>query len=343
LTSIKGDRWFRAQGPAFAVALLVFIIVAGTFGYVAIEGWGVWDAFYMTIITVTTVGYKEVHDLSRAGEALTVVVLISGVGAALYTFTLLATVVVEGGLPKRLQKRRHERMLQTITDHFIICGYGRIGSIVARQFRRQNIPFVIVERNGEQLQTAIEDGALAVEADASREDVLKRVGIDRARGLIAVVGTDAENVYAILSARVLRPDLFIIARAETDDATVKLKRAGADRVISPYQIGAVQIAQTALRPAVVDFVELATSADNIELAMEQITIAPASTFASRSILDASLRQQYGVIVVGIQRHDRRMEFNPAPETPIEPGDKLVVLGRPESLKRLEVDAAKVKR
>jgi voltage-gated potassium channel len=341
LTDVKGDRWFRAQGPAFAVALLVLIIAGGTIGYVVIEGWNAWDAFYMTIITVTTVGYKEVHDLSRAGEALTVVVLISGVGAALYTFTLLATVVVEGGLPKRFQKRRHERMLQALQDHFIICGYGRIGRIVARQFRRQNVPYVVVERNADQLQTAIEDGAMAVEADASREEVLKRVGIDRARGLIAAVGTDAENVYTVLSARVLRPDLFIIGRAETEDATIKLKRAGADRVISPYQIGAVHMAQTALRPAVVDFVELATSADNIELAMEQITIAPQSTFASRSLLDAGLRQQYGVIVVGIQRHDRRMEFNPEPDTSIQPGDKLVVLGRPESLKRLELDAAKV--
>jgi voltage-gated potassium channel len=268
VNDLQGDRWFRAQGPAFAVALLIFIIAAGTIGYVVIEGWGLWDAFYMTIITVTTVGYREVHTLSRPGEMLTVVVLISGVGAALYTFTLLATVVVEGGLPKRLQKRRYQRMLETIKDHFIICGYGRIGSIVAHQFRRQQVPYVVIERNPERLQAAIEEGALGVEADASREEVLKRVGIDRARGLIAAVGTDAENVYAVLSARVLRPDLFIVGRAETEDATIKLKRAGADRVISPYQIGAVQMAQTALRPAVVDFMELATSSENLELAMD---------------------------------------------------------------------------
>src|SRR5262249_3560903 len=178
----------------------------------------------------------------------------------LYTFTLLATVVVEGGLPKRLQRRRHERMLETIKNHFIICGYGRIGSIVAEQFRRQQIPFVVVERSPERVQAAIDAGSLSRESGASREDVLKRVGIDRARGLVAVVGTDAENVYAVLSARVMRPDLFIVGRAETDDATQKLKRAGADRVISPYQIGGLQIAQTAVRPAVVDFVELATNA-----------------------------------------------------------------------------------
>jgi len=308
-----------------------------------IEGWDAWDAFYMTIITITTVGYEEVHRLSRTGQAFTVVLLLSGVGAALYTFTLLATVVVEGGLPKRLQRRRQQRMLETVKDHFIICGYGRIGSIVAQQFRRQRIPYVVVERNAERVQAAIEEGALGVEADASREDVLKRVGIDRARGLIAVVGTDAENVYAVLSARVMRPDLFIVSRAETEDATSKLKRAGADRVISPYQIGAVQIAQTALRPAVVDFMELATSSDNLELAMEQITIGPQSTLANRSIVEANLRQKYGVIVVGIQREDSRMEFNPEPATSIRPGDKLVVLGRPESLKRLESDAAEATR
>ena len=340
---MKGDRWFRAQGPVFAVALLLFIIAGGTAGYMAIEAWGAWDAFYMTIITVTTVGYQEVHPLSRAGQAFTVVLLLSGVGAALYTFTLLATVVVEGGLPKRLQQRRHQRMLDTIADHFIICGYGRIGSIVAQQFRRQRIPYVVVERSADRVHKAIEEGALGVEADASREDVLKRCGIERARGLIAAVGTDAENVYAVLSARVMRPDLFIVGRAETEDATIKLKRAGADRVISPYQIGGVQIAQTALRPAVVDFMELATSSDNLELAMEQITVVAQSALANRSIVEANLRQRYGVIVVGIQREDRRLEFNPEPDTAIRPGDKLVVLGRPESLKRLEADAAKAAR
>jgi voltage-gated potassium channel len=338
LSDRQGDRWFRAQGPAFAVALLFFIIVGATVGYTQIEGWSLWDAFYMTIITVTTVGYREIHTLSRAGEMWTVVVLCAGVGAALYTFTLLASVVVGGSLPRRLQQRRQQRMLETIKDHFIICGYGRIGSIVAQQLRRQGIPFVVVERSAERVQAALDEGALGVEADASREDVLRRVGIDRARGLIAAVGTDAENVYAVLSARVLRPDLFIVGRAESEDAKRKLKRAGADRVISPYQIGAVQIAQTALRPAVVDFFEIATSADNLELAIEEVTIAPSSSLVEQSILNANLRQQHGVIVVGIQRSDLRMEFNPEPDTVIHVGDKLVVLGRPESLKKLEAHA-----
>jgi voltage-gated potassium channel len=189
------------------------------------------------------------------------------------------------------------------------------------------------------MQTAMDDGALAVEADASREEVLKRVGIDRARGLVAAVGTDAENVYAVLSARVLRPDLFIISRAETEDARQKLKRAGADRVLSPYQIGAIQIAQTALRPAVVDFFELATTSTNMELAIEEVGISGKSALVNRSLVDANLRHRYGVIVVGIQREDRSMEFNPEPETIIRSGDKLVVLGRPDTLKKLETEAA----
>ena len=334
--SDRGDRWTRAQGPAFAVALLVLIFAAGTVGYMLTSGGSAWDSFYMTVLALTTV--ESPGHLTRSGQAFTVVLLLGGVGAALYTFTLLATVVVEGGLPKRLQRRRHARMLDTIKDHFIICGYGRIGSIVARQFNRQKVPYVVIERDPDRLQTAIDEGALGVEADASREDVLKRVGIDRARGLIAAVGTDAENVYAVLSARVLRPDLFIVGRAETEDATLKLKRAGADRVISPYQIGGMQIAQTALRPAVVDFMELATSSNSLELAMEEITIAASSALVDRSILAANLRQRYGVIVVGIQRQDRSMDFNPEPDTAIRVGDKLVVLGRPDSLRRLEAEA-----
>ena len=266
------------------------------------------------------------------------VLLFVGVGAALYTFTLIATTVVEGGLPARLQWRRRERMLETLKDHYIICGYGRIGSTVAAQFRREQVPFVILERDTTRYQQALDAGFLAIDADASREDTLRRAGIDRARGLIAVVGTDAENVYAVLTARGLAPKLFILGRAETEDAVHKLKRAGADRVISPYRIGAIQIAQTAIRPAVVDFVELATSSDNLELALEEIAIAGQSALAGRSILEAGLRQRFGVIVVGVQRPDRTMDFNPEPDATMRAGDTLVVLGRPDSLRRLEEEA-----
>jgi voltage-gated potassium channel len=325
-------------GPSTAIVLLGSVIVGGTIGYVLIEGWSVWDAFYMTVITVTTVGYKEVHDLSRVGQAFTVVLLLGGVGAALYTFTFLATAIVEGGLPKRLQRRRLYHMLETIRDHFIVCGYGRIGAIVTDQFRRQGIRFVIVERDTVRARAALTLGMLVVEADATREEVLKEAGIDRARGLIAAVGTDAENVYTVLSARVLNPNLFIVGRAEGEDSVLKLERAGANRVISPYQIGAMQMAQTALRPTVVDFVALATSAENFELSMEEITIGKGSSLAGQSIINANLRNRFGVVVVAIQRNDRRMDFNPEPDATMLEGDKLVVLGRPESLKSLELEA-----
>jgi voltage-gated potassium channel len=311
-------------------------VLGAAAGYSLIEGWSFSQSLYRTILAVTTV--ESPSAATTAGRVITVDLLCAGVGAALYTFTLLATVVVEGGLPKRIERRRREKMLESLHDHFILCGYGRIGRIIARQLLRQRVPFVVIERDPEAVQAAMHDGALAVEADASREEVLRRVGIDRARGLIAAVGTDAENVYAVLSARVMRPDLFIVGRAETEDATVKLKRAGANRVVSPYEIGGMQIAQTALRPAVVDFVELATSSDNLELAMEEITIRAGSPLANQSILHANLRQRFGVIVVGIQRHDLRMEFNPEPDMVIGGGDKLVVLGRPDSLRRLETEA-----
>jgi len=185
------------------------------------------------------------------------------------------------------------------------------------------------------VRQAIERGWLALEADASREEVLAQAGIHRARGLIAAVGTDAENVFTVLTARVMRPDLFIIARVESDDAEHKLRRAGADRVISPYQIGATHMVQTALRPAVVDFVHLATSSERLDLSMEQVHIKDDSALANRSIVDAGIRQKFGVIIVGIKRAGGTMEFNPAPEAIMRAGDELVVLGTTESVKALE--------
>ncbi len=229
-------------GPLLAVALLVLVTTGGTVGYVVVEGWSWWDAFYMTIITVTTVGYREVHTLSRAGEVFTSILLVLGVGTAFYAFTLGATIVVEGGLAKRLRRHRVNRMIDELDGHFILCGFGRIGSVIADEFRQQDIQFVVVERDPERVEEALERGILVVEADASREETMKRLRIDKARGLVAAVGTDAENVYTILTARVLAPGLFIVGRAETEDAERKLRRAGADRVVSPYAIGAQQMA-----------------------------------------------------------------------------------------------------
>ena len=335
----KGDWFSRVRGPWLAVALLSFVLGAGSLGYAVIEGWSLWDGFYMTVTTITTVGFQEVHPLSRAGQVFTVGVIAAGVGTAFYTFTLLASLVVEGGLHQRLARRRRLRMLDLLHDHFIVCGYGRIGSVIVSEFRRQNVPYVVIERDPERVHEIIELGGLAVLADASSEDVLRRVNIDRARGLIAAVGTDAENVYAVLTARDLRPDLYIIGRAETEDAERKLLRAGANRVVAPYRIGARDLAQTALRPAVVDFFEVAMRSGNLELAIEQVTIADSSGLVGRSIMEANVRQRFGLIVVGIQRRSGGMEFNTPGEAVMHAGDQLVVLGRTEGLRRLEQEAA----
>jgi voltage-gated potassium channel len=295
----------------------------------------------MTVISVTTVGYREVHPLSRPGEAFTVMVVTFGVATVLYTFSFLMARLVEGDLQERWVRRRRRRMLDELTHHFIICGFGRIGQIIAREFARQAVPFVIIERDPDRMKEAIDAGYLAVEADASSEEVLQRIGIARARGFIAAVSTDAENVYAVLTARLLRPDLYIIGRAETEDAKQKLLRAGCDRVLSPYQIGGMQLAQTALRPAVVDFVQLATSSDNLDLNMEQVEIAPGSQLAGKTIVAASLRQRFGVVVVGIQRASGAMEFNPPPESVMGVGDCLVVLGQAKNLRELEAAAGRI--
>lgn len=321
--------------------MLAAVLTIGTAGFVVIEDWSVFDALYMTVTTVTTVGYGEIHPLSRAGRVFNIGVVVFGVATVLYTFSFLMARLVEGDLHDRWIRRRRERMLDELTNHFIVCGYGRMGQIIAREFSRQSVPFVIVERDPDRMQAAIDAGYLAVEADASSEQVLTRIGIARARGFIAAVSTDAENVYAVLTARLLRPDLFIIGRAETDDARGKLVRAGADRVLSPYQIGGLQLAQTALRPAVVDFVQLATSSDNLELNMEQVQIGEGSALAGRTIVAAGLRQKYGVVVVGIQKAAGGMEFNPSPESVMGVGDFLVVLGRATTLKELEAAAAPV--
>jgi voltage-gated potassium channel len=326
-------------GWRLVALVIVAVHVVGTMGYVLIEGWGPWDAFYMTVITVTTVGYGEVHPLSHAGRAFTVVILLTGVGAFFYAFSLIMALLADGSFLERRQQRRLARMLDELTDHFILCGYGRMGEIIAREFSRHSVPFVVIERNPDRVHVAMDAGFLCVEADASHEDVLRRVHIERARGLVAAVSTDAENVYAVLSARLLKPDLFIVGRAETEDARVKLKRAGADRVISPYHIGGIQLAQTALRPAVVDFVQLATSSENLDLNFEQVHIAERSSLAGKSLVNAGLRQRFGVVVVGIRRANGQMEFNPEPETTIRAGDDLVVLGRAASLKDLEAAAA----
>jgi voltage-gated potassium channel len=326
-------RW-TLTAPVLAAVLLSLMVLAGTAGYMIIEGWSAWDAFYMTIISLTTVGYREVHPLSRMGEAFTTVLLVGGVGTVLYSFTLLGARVIEGTLHNPWERRRVLHMLEQLENHFIVCGYGRIGAIVVDDFERQHVPYVVIERDPTRLQILREAGRLVVEGDASSEEVLTKAGVARARGLIAAVSTDAENVYAILSARLMQPSLYIIGRAESDESARKLQKAGADRVISPYQIGGLHMAQLALRPAVVEFVQLATSSEFMDLSMEQVEVRPDGPLAGKTIVGANLRQGFGVIVVGIRRASGRMEFNPASDARMEAGDSLVLLGATEQLGEL---------
>jgi voltage-gated potassium channel len=333
------ERRAEFHRPRLAAWLLAGVFVFGTIGYMVIERWSFPDAFYMTVISVTTAGYREVHPLSRLGEVWTEIVLVAGVGTLFYTASLVMAFVVEGRLYDQWGRRKRERMIDELSNHFIICGYGRIGQMIVAELRHRGVPLIVIERDPERCHGAIEGGLLAVAADSSNEEVLKRIGIERARGLIAAVGTDAENVYTVLSARLLNPKLFIVSRAETEESRRRLERAGADRVVSPYQIGAVHLAQTALHPAVVDFMQFATSAANQELNMEQIKVEAGTLLAGQTILEANLRQRFGAIVVGIQRADGKMEFNPAPETRMHAGDQLVVLGPVEQLRSLEQAAA----
>ena len=337
LPAVRVRPWWASW--RIVAALMIVVMIVGTAGYMLIEGWSASDALFMTVITITTVGYDEVHTLSGAGRLFTIGLIFTGVGTFFYAATLFMSLLVGGELFERRRRRRLSRMLDDLHDHYIVCGFGRMGGIIAHEFARQGVAFVVIERDSERMHQAIERGYLAVEADASDEAVLRRVRVDRARGLVAAVSTDAENVYAVLSARLLRPDLFIVGRAETDDARAKLTRAGADRVISPYHLGGLQLAQTALRPAVVDFVELATSSANLDLNLEQVHIDARSPLSGRSLVDAELRQRYGVVVVGIRRANGRMDFNPEPDTSMHAGDDLVVLGRATSLRELEAAAS----
>ncbi|MEZ5287870.1 MAG: potassium channel protein [Vicinamibacterales bacterium] len=325
---------WTSKAPVLAILLLSAITAVGTAGYMVVEGWSLWDSFYMTIISLTTVGYREVHPLSPQGEVFTAVILILGVGTVLYSFTLIGARVIEGTLQQGWERRRVTYMLSQLKQHFIVCGYGRIGSIIVDEFVRQHVPYVVIERDAERARALRERGQLVIEGDASSEDVLTQAGVGRARGLIAAVSTDAENVYTILSARLMQPALYILGRAESDESARKIKRAGADRVISPYQLGGLHMAQLALRPTVVEFVQLATSSEFLDLSMEQIEVRDEGPLVGQTLIGANLRQIFGVIVVGIRRITGRMEFNPPPDARMEAGDHLVVLGPNERLAAL---------
>jgi voltage-gated potassium channel len=316
-----------------AGGLILFTIAFGTTGYMAIEGWDFLDALYMTVTTLTTVGYREVHELSTYGIIFTLILILFGVGTVLYALSTGAKVILEGELHELFGRKRLEKKIKNEKNHYIVCGYGRMGKIICKKLREEDAPFVVIEKNPEMGRQG--DSLLILTGDATSDDILIAAGIERARGLISVLPTDAENLYVILSARGLNPSLLIVARASEEGSESKLLRAGADRVVSPYSIGGIRIAHTVLKPAVVDFIEFATKSGNIELRMEEISIPEGSALAGQSLDHCGIGRELGIIIVGIKRISGEMKFNPTFRTTINAGDTLIALGEISKLRILE--------
>jgi voltage-gated potassium channel len=314
--------------------MLATLLLLGSLGFIWLEHWSFFDALYMTVTTLTTVGYGEVHPLSRLGRIYNMGLILAGMGVMLYVVGSLARVVVEGEIRQALGKRKLLTRIRKIKDHYIICGFGRIGEIIARQLKERGIPLVVVENNPEQLARLEEAGYDAVAGDATREEVLLEAGLERARGLVAVVHSDASNVYIVLTARSLNPNLYIVARAEEAGAEQKLMRAGADKVESPYEMGGRKMAHTILRPTVTSFLELAMT-EGVDLSMEETRVEATSSLIGLPLKDTGIRRDLDLIVVAIKRADGEMLYNPAPGTQIQAGDTLVVLGMRQNLEALE--------
>ncbi len=319
---------------SLALAAIVGVIVIGTGGYMAIEGWGLLDATYMTIISLSTVGFEEVHPLSQQGKFFTIALILGGVATVTGTLTIGTQILLAGQLQKVMGRKKLEKEIKKLKNHYIICGHGRMGKIICHEFARKPVPFLVIEEDLDVFKK-IPNSVLAIQGNASEESVLLEAGITRALGLVSVASSDADNVYITLTAIGLRPDLYIVARAGEAGSEQKLLRAGASKVVSPYTIGGTGIANAILRPAVVDFIELVTKREHLELQMEEVLIGKGSSLAGKSILESGLRQRLGIIVVAVKKNDGVMEFNPSSSTGIEAGDRLIVLGGGENLARLE--------
>jgi voltage-gated potassium channel len=325
---------FRRAG--FFAALVVGLIAFGTIGFVVIEAYPWFDALYMTVITLTTVGYYEVRALSTAGRAFNMVLLLVGVNLILLGIGMMTSTIFELQLDNYFSRRRSKRMINSLSSHFIICGYGRVGRGAAQELLRNKVPFVIVDANEDKVEEIMKAGMLAVLADCTRDETLRGVQIDRATGLIAALATDADNLFLTLSAKTLNPNLVVAARANEEEADAKLRRAGANSVFSPYGFTGSRLAQSILRPHVTQFLDYATLDPANDWSIEQLRVEEDSEFSRRSLRDLpSLRKEYGVSVLAVRRGSGEMIFNPGPELIIGTGDHLIVMGKSESLKRVE--------
>jgi voltage-gated potassium channel len=315
--------------------ILLVLVSLGTLGYMSIERWRFLDAFYMTVITLATIGFEEVHPLSDAGRVFTILLIVVGVSVLGYTVGKLAQIMFEGEFQRFLGRKKVEKTIEELRDHYIVCGYGRIGSLICREFAAKPIPFVVVENSPEVIEKLKEDNVPFLRGNATEDETLLKAGIKRAKGLVSVVTSDTENVYITLTARGLNPDLFILARSGEPGSEIKLTRAGANKVVSPYHIGGSRMAQAILRPNVVDFIEIAMGRGHIDLQMEEISIPDRSPFLGKNLKEAGLHKDTGVIIVGIKQANGKMVFNPGSASLIEAKDTLIVLGQPASISKLE--------
>lgn len=321
--------------PVLFVCLSILLLALGTAGYVIIESWPVMDALYMTVITLTTVGYGEIREISNAGRLFTIILIVMGVGFYLYVVSYIIQFLVEGRIREVLGRRRLEHQISKLKNHFIVCGYGRIGRVLCRYLIQKYIDVVVIENNLDRTPVIDEDGVLYIIGDATEESTMIRAGIKRAKGLLTVLATDADNVFLVLTARQHNPDLFIVARATMNATKKTLTAAGADKVISPYDLGARRMAHAVLRPTVIHFLELAFADEETDIQLEEFTVGNKSNLAGVTLMDSNIRQDLNLIIIAIKKTDDRMIFNPTADYLLTQGDTVIAVGESRNLSRLE--------
>ncbi len=307
-------------------ALLVLLWATGIAGYMLIEGWGLLDAVYMTAISLSTVGFKEVHPLTEQGRVFTILLITLGVGLFFYAIGSLAEGLIEGHLKGLIGRRRMLKKISRLERHYIVCGYGRLGRVICHELQLRNKPLVVVDNKQSAVQRAEKRQLLWVLGDATVDNVLESAGIKRAKGLISVLGTDAANVYITISAKFLNPRVTIVTRAENENAEKKMFQVGATKVISPYKIGASRMALAVLKPTLTEFLDLASHSVGFDLDIEQIEIVAGSELDGKALKDISLRERTGVTVIAIKKRGGEMSLQLRPEEPLAPGDVIVALG-----------------
>lgn len=316
--------------------LLLGVLAFGSTGYHYIEGMTFFEGFYMTVITISTVGFMEVRPLTTYGRIITMLIISTGIMIGAYTIGTLLRMFIEGEISRTFGRRKLEKQISSLKEHYIICGYGRIGKLIARELHDNGIKFVVLENELGSIELLQKDRFLFMALDATTEDALLAAGIMRAKGIVTALRSDADNVFITLTARGLRSDIFILSRASEESSVMKLKRAGATRVDLPYTIGGKRMAQALIRPAVGDFIDLAIMDMDKEmgLGMEQVPVSAESGLVGKNLVESNIRKDYGVIIVAIKKHTGKMNFNPAPIEKLEAHDMLVVMGKKEDLLRM---------